>query len=314
MLPETNDMNLLIGTNTADDAGIYRLSDDLALVLTVDILNPVAIDPYDFGQIAAANCISDVYAMGGEPKLALNIVGFPGNEDPRVLGELLKGGAEKAAEAGVTIAGGHSFVSATIMYGLSVIGYIHPDKIVTNAHARPGDLIVLTKPIGVGTMIQAVLVDKNEGVDLEPVYSNMRKLNRDAARAMLCAGANAATDITGYGLAGHLVEMAQASKTGIELMLSQIPFHQGVRDIIELGVIEPGIPMNWQAFSENTVIGVKNNESVIIKAVFGSETSGGLAISLPATNLDEFKKSYSDQFWVIGRVTDQDPGKVVIHE
>ncbi|OGC40047.1 selenide, water dikinase SelD, partial [candidate division WOR-3 bacterium RBG_13_43_14] len=184
MLPLVKDPNLLVGTNTADDAGIYRISDDQALVLTIDILSPVAAEPYDFGQIAAANCISDVYAMGGDPKVALNIVGYPGKGDPAVLGQLLKGGAEKAQEAGVILAGGHTFVSATIMYGLAVIGYIHPDKIITNAKARPGDIIILTKPIGIGTMIQSLLVDKNEGIDLEPVFRNMKTLNRDAAHAM----------------------------------------------------------------------------------------------------------------------------------
>ncbi len=312
MLPENKDPDLLVGTNTADDAGVYRINDDLALVVTTDILNPVAIEAYDFGQIAAANCISDIYAMGGDPKIALNIVGFPGNEDPSILGQLLKGGADKAQEAEVTLAGGHTFVSPAVMYGLSVIGYINPDKIITNANSQPGDLLILTKPIGVGTMIQSLLVDKNEGLDLEPVYNNMKMLNRNASQTMRTAGANAATDITGYGLAGHLVEMAQGSKVGIEIWLSQIPFHKGVQELLELGVIEPGIPMNWKAFNDHVTLESQIKENVLIKAIFGSETSGGLVISLPKKKLDIFKKNYKNPFWIIGKVTDINPGLLTV--
>jgi selenide,water dikinase len=160
ILDRPRDKNLLVGINTADDAGIYKISENSAVVYTIDILTPVVRNPYIYGQIVAANSISDIYAMGGEPKLVLNIIGFPGNGDPETLGEILHGGQDKAREAGVLIIGGHTFVSNEIRYGLSVIGYIHPDKIISNAGAKPNDLVLLTKPIGAGVIIQSVLVKK----------------------------------------------------------------------------------------------------------------------------------------------------------
>lgn len=309
-LPEIKDPNLLVGINTADDAGVYKLNDELALVYTIDILTPVVDDPFMFGQVAATNCISDVYAMGGEPKLALNIVGFPAKEDSAILGEILRGGQEKAQEAGITVAGGHTFNSETICYGLSVVGYIHPQKIITNAGARPGDLIVLTKPIGVGTMIQAVLTKKDQGLDLKPVIGAMTTLNRDASRAMREAGADAATDITGYGLSGHMVEMAEGSNAGIELFTSKIPVHKGCLELVKAGLFEPGITMNVNSFGGRvTKEGVDPNLANII---FGSETSGGLAVVLPEKKLDVFLKAYGKPAPVIGRITAENAGRIVL--
>ena len=310
VLPAIEDKNLLVGTNTADDAGVYRLSDDLALVYTIDILTPAVDDPFTFGMIAAANCISDVYAMGGDPHIALNIVGFPGKDDPKKLGEILRGGTEKAQEAGVAIVGGHTFVTAEVKYGLSVIGYIHPKKIITNAGAKPGDVILLTKPIGVGTIIQSFLVGKSEGIDLAPVVEAMTTLNRDASLAMREAGAHAATDITGYGLVGHLVEMADASNAGIEISASKIPIHKGALQIMENGIFEPGIMMNLNSF-KNKVIREHIDDN-IGNLVFGSETSGGLAIVLPAEKSEIFNKKYKRNAPVIGRITAEHPGRLKI--
>lgn len=308
-MPAINDPNLIVGLNTADDAGVYKLSENLALVYTVDLLAPVVDDPYVFGTIAAANCISDIYAMGGDPRIALNVVGFPEKGDPGDLGAMLRGGQEKAREANVTVAGGHTFNAEGIMYGLSVVGYIHPQKIFTNANARPGDVIVLTKPIGVGTMIQAVLLKKDEGLDLKIVVQGMSTLNRDASLAMRACGANAATDITGYGLAGHLVEMAQASKVGIELFSSKIPVYNGVFETLKKEILEPGIKMNQSSFGKAVDIagGVGQYERQII---FGSETSGGLAISLPEKNIDAFMAKYGKTARAVGRVTKEDPGRI----
>lgn len=310
MLPEIKDSNLLVGTNTADDAGVYRLSADLALVYTIDILTPVVDDPYTYGMIAAANCISDVYAMGGEPRIALNIIGFPPNGDPKTLGEILRGGTEKAKEAEVTIVGGHTFVTPVIKYGLSVIGYIHPDKIITNAGAKPGDIVILTKPIGVGTIIQSMLVGKTEESALKPVIEAMTTLNRDAALAMRETGTHAATDITGYGLAGHLVEMAEASKVGIEISVSKIPIHKGAIEILDDGIFEPGITMNLNSFSNR--VNKENIGSNLGQLIFSSETSGGLVIVLPEDKLKLFTEKYKYDAPVIGRVTAENSGRVKI--
>ncbi len=199
ILDRPADKNLLVGVNTADDAGIYKISENSAIVYTIDILTPVVRNPYIYGQVVAANSISDIYAMGGEPKLALNIMGFPGNGDPETMGEILRGGQDKAREAGVLIIGGHTFVADEVKYGLSVTGYIHPDKIITNAGAKPDDLIILTKPLGTGVIVQSVLAGKKQGVDLNPVLKAMTMRNRDASVAMRKAAVHAATDVTGFG-------------------------------------------------------------------------------------------------------------------
>ncbi len=310
ILDRPRDKNLLVGINTADDAGIYKISENSAVVYTIDILTPVVRNPYIYGQIVAANSISDIYAMGGEPKLALNIIGFPGNGDPETLGEILRGGQDKAREAGVLIIGGHTFVADEIKYGLSVIGYIHPDKIISNAGAKPNDLVLLTKPIGAGVIIQSVLVGKNQGVDLNPVLKTMTMLNRDASVAMRKAAAHAATDVTGYGLAGHLVEMAEASRVGIELEVSKLPIHEKALDLLKMGVEDPGITMNLGSFAERVVH--KNVDHLLAKLIFSSETSGGLIIVLPEERLDVFKKHYSGLAPVIGRVTKENPGQIIV--
>ena len=309
-MPPIEDPDLLVGTNTADDAGVYRLNDELALVKTIDILTPVVEDAYTFGMIAATNCISDVYAMGGDPKLALNIVGYPGMGDPNILGEMLKGGQQKATEAGVTVIGGHTFASPEIMFGMSVLGYIHPNKIITNAGAKPNDMLILTKPVGVGTVIQAMLMDKDQNIDMQPVIDAMTTLNRDASAAMRAAGANAATDVTGYGLMGHLVEMAEASKVGMEISLSKIPVHKGAVEILDNGIFEPGITMNQNSFGSRVDKG--NSDSNLVNLVFGSETSGGLIIALPEERVNTFKANYKKNFDVVGRVTRENAGRVTL--
>jgi selenide,water dikinase len=309
-LPPIEDPNLLVGTNTADDAGVYRLNEELALVKTIDILTPVVDDSYTFGMIAAANCISDIYAMGGDPKLALNIVGYPGMGDPKTLGEMLKGGHYKAKEAGVTTIGGHTFASPEVMYGLSVLGYIHPDRIITNAGAQPDDIIILTKPIGIGTIIQASLIGKDSGIDMKPVIDSMTTLNRDASIAMCTAGAHAATDVTGYGLIGHLVEMAEASKIGIEISLSKIPVHEGAVGSLDQGIFEPGITMNLNSFSNRVDKG--KIDSNLVNLIFGSETSGGLIIVLSKSKLEIFKQKYKNNSAIIGRVTAENAGRVTL--
>lgn len=310
ILDRPADKNLLVGVNTADDAGIYKISESSAIVYTIDILTPVVRNPYIYGQIVAANSISDIYAMGGEPKLALNIMGFPGNGDPETMGEILRGGQDKAREAGVLIIGGHTFVADEIKYGLSVIGYIHPEKIITNTGAKPDDLIILTKPLGTGVIIQSVLADKKQGVDLNPVLKTMTMLNRDASVAMRKAAVRAATDVTGFGLAGHLVEMAEASRVGIEIELARLPIHEKVIELLKLGIEDPGITMNLGSFAERVVR--KDTDDLRAKLIFSSETSGGLVIVLPEERLDVFKKHYSGLASIIGRVTKENAGMVIV--
>jgi selenide,water dikinase len=196
------------------------------------------------------------------------------------------------------------------MYGLSVLGYIHPEKIITNAGAKPDDIIILTKPVGVGTIIQALLMDKVEEIDMKPVIDNMVTLNRDASVAMCDARANAATDVTGYGLVGHLVEMAEASKVGIEISLSKIPTHKGAVEILDQGVFEPGITMNLNSFSDRVDKG--KSDSNLVNLIFGSETSGGLIIVLPENKLEAFRQKYENDSPVIGRVTAENKGHLTL--
>ncbi len=305
-----DDPNLLVGLNTADDAGVYRLRDDLALVLTVDMLAPVVEDPYAYGQIAAANSVSDVYAMGGEPKIALNIAAYSDQAPIQDLSEILRGGQDKAREAGVTICGGHTFKNADIKYGMAVIGYVHPDRIITNAGAQPDDIIILTKPLGTGTINQAYFTEKIEMAEMAEVVAAMTTLNNEASEAMRKAGAHAATDITGYGLAGHLAEVAQASRCGIELWSSKIPFHQSAFELYRDGVSDMGIDMNKKSFGaavENRTI-----KASIADLIFGSETSGGLAIILSESNIPEFSGSFGSSFSVIGRITKENPGRLLL--
>ena len=296
--------------NTADDAGVFRLNDDCALVFTIDILTPTVSDPYVFGQIAAANCISDIYAMGGEPRLALNIVGFPNHGDPETLGEMLLGGQHTSQKAGVLTIGGHTFTTKEIKYGLSVVGFVDPHRIITNAGAKPGDIIILTKPIGVGTLIQASLVNKDAHIDMQPVITQMTTLNQSAAQAMKSVTTHAATDITGFGLLGHLVEMAEGSKMGIELYARSIPVHEGALDLIKNDLVEPGIPMNQIAFANR--VETKDVTVPMTLLMYGSETSGGLAIVLPEDQLERFRELYPQPAPVIGRITKDHPGRVLI--
>lgn len=280
------------------------------MVYTVDVLTPAVEDPYTFGQIVAANCISDIYAMGGDPLLALNIVGFLLNGDPETLGEMLLGGQKKAQEAGVLIVGGHTFTTKEIKYGLSVVGFINPDKIISNAGAQEGDVIIITKPIGVGTMIQALLLKKKTRSECRSVITAMTTLNQQASSAMRQVRTHAATDITGFGLMGHLAEMAEGSGVGIELYTSKIPLHEGALEILQSGIIEPGIAMNLASFSDKVITkGIDDDQA---RLLFGSETSGGLAIVMPEDEVAAFRKHFTAPAPIIGRITKGHAGKVVV--
>jgi selenide,water dikinase len=280
-LPPVTDPNLLVGTETSDDAAVYKLTDELALVLTVDYFTPIVDDPYAFGQIAAANSLSDVYAMGARPIAMLSIVGFPRDRLPLgILGEILKGGAEKGREAGVSVVGGHSIDDAEPKVGYAVAGLVHPARVWRNVGARPGDALVLTKPLGTGIISTAIKQGKAPAEAVAAATRAMATLNRAAAEAAATVPVHAATDVTGFGLLGHLREMTVGSGVAARLQASRIPLLPEVVALAEAGLIPGGTRRNLQA-----VAGIVRWDAAIaepLRAVIGdAQTSGGLLIATP---------------------------------
>lgn len=260
---------------------MFLLQEGLALVQTVDMMTPMVEDPYTYGRIAAVNSLSDIYAMGGEPLTALNIAGFPAPAPKEWLAEILRGGQDAVEEAGAVVVGGHTYNEKEIKYGLAVTGTIHPDRVVGNDRARPGDRLVLTKPLGTGIFTQQVLSEAGPDPDLaEAAVRSMLASNRAAARLMRAHGAHAATDITGYGLLGHGQEMAEGSGVGLRLGFDRLPFLPRVRELAARGLADSGVAMNEQAFGarvrfDGTIADTDRS------LLWGSETSGGLLVSLP---------------------------------
>jgi selenide,water dikinase len=278
-LPTRSDPRLIVGRETMDDAGVFVLSDTLALVQTVDFFAPIVDDPYLFGQIAAANALSDVYAMGGEPLTAMNIVGFPSGKLPlEVLREILRGGQDKVHEAGALIVGGHTIIDEELKYGLSVTGRAHPRKLLTNAHAEVGDQLVLTKPIG--TALLATVAKKGDLPDaqLTALHDSMRALNRQASEAALAVGARCATDITGFGLLGHASHIARASGVTVRLTVAAVPTLPGAREAAERGVRTGGAERN-AAYLESLVEWGRASDSDRALLI-DPQTSGGLLVAL----------------------------------
>ena len=306
--------DLLVGFETSDDAAVYRLTDELCVVQTVDFFPPIVDDPYDFGAIAAANAFSDVYAMGGTPLLALNTVCFPEDLDKAILIEILRGGADVAAEAGVLIAGGHTIRDPEPKYGMAVTGTVHPDRIVTNAKARPGDQLVLTKPIGTGVIATAAKAQATDAATLEGAVATMRRLNRAASEAMLAVGPNAATDVTGFGLAGHLVSMMKASGTTAHLRLGSVPLLPGTRELVERGFVPGGTRRNLESLASPVVWsdGLTEDDRLIL---CDAQTSGGLLISMAADRVPALLEELRERDTlgaVVGDVTDGGPGGVAL--
>ena len=285
-LPAVSDPDLLVGIGTSDDAAVYRLNDDVALVQTVDFFPPIVDDPYVFGEVAAANALSDVYAMGGAPLLALNIVGFPASLPKDILARILQGGAAKTREAGVLIVGGHTVDDAEPKYGLAVTGIVRPGAQVTNAGARPGDTLVLTKPIGSGVITTA---GKQQTVDqsvLDAAVDVMSTLNAASSEAMVRVGVNACVDVTGFGLVGHLREMAEGSGVGARVSVGRVPVLDGVRDLLDRGVAPGGTRRNL----ESTLGAVAWEPSLAEEErllMCDAQTSGGLLISVPEERAGE---------------------------
>jgi len=317
-LPTIEDPNVLVGTAVPADAGVYRLSDDVALVQSVDLFTPVVDDPFDYGRIAAANSLSDLYAMGATPRTALNVVSFPKGVPIEVLVEMLRGGAEVAREAGVAILGGHTVQGPEPMYGLAVTGVVHPDRLVSNQGARPGDVLVLTKPLGLGILTTAhkhgVLPDDV----LHDAVQVMATLNRAASAAMQTVGVHAATDITGYGLLGHLHELLMASGCAARVVAARVPVLEAAWALAAQNLV-PGGSQSTFGYLTEEVGAVRWDRSLTWEQqilLCDAQTSGGLLIAVPGERLDALLDALEAHGVatraVIGEVLDGTPGRIEV--
>jgi len=286
-LPRESDPRLLVGRETFDDAGVFRLSDDLALVQTVDFFAPIVDDPYRFGRVAAANALSDVYAMGGEPLTAMNIVGFPTKTLPlSVLTEILRGGQDAVHEAGARIVGGHTVIDEELKYGLSVTGRVHPDRILSNSNARPGDVLLLTKRIGTGILATAGKQGALAPEHAESLYESMSTLNAAASRAAVELGARCATDVTGFGLLGHALHIARASDVRLVFDVAAIPFLPGTREALAAGYVPGGARRNADWVSPEVDWNDVGDD--VRTLLTDPQTSGGLLVALEAAQVEAF--------------------------
>lgn len=306
---------MLVGLDTSDDAGVYKINDDTALVQTLDFFTPIVDDPYMFGQIGAANSLSDVYAMGGKPITAMNIVGFPINTlDKSVLAEILAGAADKISESGATLVGGHSIDDQEPKFGLSVTGTVHPNRIKTNNGAKPGDHLILTKPIGIGILTTAIKRDLLSEDDLNNVMNVMATLNKYAAETMERFTVNACTDVTGFGLLGHALEVAEGSNVGITIDSKNVPVLPKARELAEQDVIPGGTKKNhkWLAGRIDYDTKISDLEQLIL---CDAVTSGGLLISVPESDalvLQEAMQTNHVESAIIGKVTSDHTGRITV--
>ena len=284
-LPRVSDPRLLVGTETADDAGVYQVTDDIALVQTADLFPPVVDDPYAFGAIAAANALSDVYAMGGRPLTAMNLIGWPnGVIDYGFMGDVMRGGADKLAEAGATLVGGHSWDDAEPKYGLSVTGIVDPKKVLTNAAAQPGDELVLTKPLGMGIITTALKSGLASEAAIAQAIDIMATLNKAGADAAEEVGVHAMTDVTGFGLLGHLREMVAGARLGAEISASAVPVLDEARELVAKDVAPGGTRRNLQSMAGSvTFEGISEHDQLLLA---DAQTSGGLLIAVEPAKLD----------------------------
>lgn len=309
------DDNLLVGLETSDDAAVYKIDDEKAMIQTLDFFTPVVDDPYTFGQIAATNSLSDVYAMGGEPRLAMNIVCFPDCLDPSVLTEILKGGYDKVKEAGALIVGGHSVSDDEPKYGLSITGFVHPEKILTNSGARVGDVLVLTKPIGLGiinTAIKGQMVDEEVYDEAVHVMTTLNKYGKEAIDRV--GGVSSITDITGFGLLGHALEMAAGSDVTIRIEADRVPIIEGTRELAEMGLVPAGRYGNELYLGLDVKIGDGISETMQ-DILFDPQTSGGLLIAVEKEKLDELGRELDKtptDWAVIGRVEELGEHKIIV--
>lgn len=317
-LPQIYDPNILVGTNTADDAAVYKVNDSLAIVQSVDYFTPVVDDPYTFGLITAANSLSDLYAMGAQPLFALNIVGFPSKKlSMDVLAEILKGGAAKAAEAGINVIGGHTIDDPEPKYGMVVTAVINPSQVVTNAGAKAGDMLVLTKPLGLGIITTAMKKGLVSQEVIAEAIEVMSTLNKGAAEAMVKVGVNACTDITGFGFLGHLHEMAKASRLGARIFLADVPVIQETWNLIknQSGVVPGGTRRNLEFLKEDLIINPDISETDLL-VLADAQTSGGLLISVAEEKLPNLlqglKEAGVQTIAIVGKMVQDDAFKLEI--
>jgi selenide, water dikinase len=292
---------LLVGLNKADDAAVYQLDEERAIISTTDFFPPIVDDPYDFGAIAAANAMSDVYAMGGQVLFAINLVAFPDNLDRSILREILRGGAEKVAEAGGVIAGGHSVIDKEPKYGLAVTGIVNPQQVKKKGGGRPGDVLLLTKPMGVGVLTTALKQGEATAESITAAVSSMKRLNKQAAEAALAAHASGMTDITGFGLLGHAQEMAGQGAVDFHLDAAQLPWLPGALDCGKLGAFPGGMGRNLDYFAPHVTFGPGVSQ-LVQDMLWTPETSGGLLVALSPDQVETYK-AHCERAVVIGHVT-----------
>ena len=311
-LPQVSDPNLLVGFATGDDAAVYKLTDELAIVQTVDFFPPIVDDPFTYGEIAVANAVSDVYAMGGTPILGLNIVAFPSDLPIEILGEIMKGASSKATEAGVIIVGGHTIEDEEPKFGMAVTGLIEPKSEVTNAGARPGDKLILTKPIGTGIITTAAKQSEIRSEIMVTAVESMKALNRDASHAMLEVGASACVDVTGFGLIGHLLELVNTSGVSARISRQAVPVLEGCLEFLEKGIAPDGTNRNLISADPHVTWDTllrKQDKLLLCDA----QTSGGLLISIGPSKVDKLIDTLQiggvDSAAVVGEILVEAPSK-----
>ena len=306
---------MIVGFDTSDDALVYKVRDDLAVVQTVDFFPPIVDDPYTFGQIAAANSLSDIYAMGGDPTLSMNLICFPTCLPMDVMAKILQGGASKVKEAGAIIAGGHTIEDSEPKYGLCVTGFMHPDKVMQNSNCKEGDLLVLTKPLGIGVLTTANKAQLLDQKTYDEMVEAMATLNKYGKDVMMEVGANACTDVTGFGLIGHASEMAKGSGLTVELYSKNIPIIEAAIDFAKMGIIPSGA-YNNREFVQNDVSFAPDVPQYMQDLMYDPITSGGLLISLPeqkAQELVEKLKGVTICNAIVGRVTAKQDKAIVVY-
>lgn len=313
LLPPITDANVLVGSSTADDAAIYKVSDELALVLTTDFFTPIVDRPRDFGQVAAANALSDVYAMGGKPLTALSIVGFPDNLPATVLGEILTGASEKAAEAGIAVVGGHTIKSEEPIFGLAVVGTVHPGRVLANSGAQPGDALVLTKPIGLGIISTAAKNDQDTEGAIQDAIRVMATLNRVAWETLAGFEVHALTDVTGFGLLGHLRNMTAASKVTATVLADAVPVLAAARRYVAAGIAPGGTRANRQFLNDWVTYAPEISQEQQL-LLCDAQTSGGLLAAVPERAAKEIvaalNKAGTPAAAIVGRIDGAGEGRI----
>jgi selenide,water dikinase len=315
-LPEITDPNVLVGSATADDAAIYKLSDELAIVFTTDFFTPIVDRPYDFGAVAAANALSDVYAMGGTPLTALSIVGFPDAAlPPEVLVDILRGAADKAAEADIAIVGGHTIKSEEPIFGLAVIGRVSPDRVLSNDKAQPGDILILTKPLGLGIITTAAKNGEDKLSAINEAIGVMTTLNRAAGEEFARGGVHALTDVTGFGLLGHLRNIVAASKVGATIYMDRVPVIAAAREYVNAGIYPGGTAANHKFLNDSVFYSsdcTKDDQLLLCDA----QTSGGLLAAVDPDQADAVLASLHargvNDATIVGKITRDHPGQIVV--